>query len=263
MKGYKVDTDTYIEVSKDELENIALESTRTIEIDEFVPKTDIDSRYLIRPYYLVPDGKVGHDAFAVIRETIRSMNKVAIGRVVLTNREHIIALEPLDKGLMGTLLRYPYEVRSEKEYFDDIQDVKITKDMLDLAKHIVEQKSGSFEPEKFEDHYESALIDLINQKRNGLAPRAKAAPKTGGNVINLMDALKRSLASEKAVGSRAAKAPREAAKGKKPKKRAEGQREMLLPISGSGKRAAKETAKEAPKKAEKPVRAPARAKKAG
>src|SRR5882672_4873197 len=106
MKGYKVDTDTYIEVSKDELDDIALESTRTIEIDEFVPKSDIDNRYLIRPYYLVPDGKVGHDAFAVIRETIRSMNKVAIGRVVLTNREHIIALEPLDKGLMGTLLRY-------------------------------------------------------------------------------------------------------------------------------------------------------------
>ena len=154
MKGYKVDTDTYIEVSKDELDDIALESTHTIEIDEFVPKTDIDNRYLIRPYYLVPDGKVGHDAFAVIRETIRSMNKVAIGRVVLTNREHIIALEPLDKGLMGTLLRYPYEVRSEKEYFDDIQDVKVTKDMLDLAKHIVEQKSGSFEPEQFEDHYE-------------------------------------------------------------------------------------------------------------
>ena len=173
MKGYKVDTDTYIEVSKDELDDIALELTRTIEIDEFVPRTDIDSRYVIRPYYLVPDGKVGHDAFAVIRETIRSMDKVAIGRVVLTNREHIIALEPLDKGLMGTLLRYPYEVRSETEYFDDIQDVKITKDMLDLARHIVEQKSGSFEPEQFEDRYEQALIDLINQKRNGLSTKAK------------------------------------------------------------------------------------------
>ena len=134
VKGYKVDTDTYIEVTKDELDDIALESTHTIDIDEFVPKADIDSRYLIRPYYLVPDGKVGHDAFAVIRETARSMNKVAIGRVVLTNREHIIALEPLGKGLMGTLLRYPYEVRSEKDYFEDIQDVKVTKDMLDLAK---------------------------------------------------------------------------------------------------------------------------------
>src|ERR1700744_5962504 len=257
VKGYKVDTDTYIEVSKEELEDIALESTHTIEIDEFVPKADIDNRYLIRPYYLVPDGKVGHDAFAVIRETIRNMNKVAIGRVVLTNREHIVALEPLGKGLMGTLLRYPYEVRSEKEYFDDIQDVKVTKDMLDLAKHIVEQKSASFEPEQFEDRYESALLDLINQKRNGL-PAPKAAPKSTGNVINLMDALKRSLVSEKQA------APAAKAGGKKPKKRVEGQREMLLPISGGGKGKAKENAKPEPKKAAKPARAPAaRSKKAG
>src|SRR6201987_2226455 len=173
VKGYMLDKDQFIEVSKEELEEIALESTRTIEIDEFVEKSEIDPRYLIRPYYLRPDGKVGHDAFAVIRETIREMNKVAIGRLVLTNREHIIALEPLDKGLMGTLLRYPYEVRSEDEYFDDIQDVKITKDMLDLAKHIVEQKSGSFEPDQFEDRYETALIELINQKRNGLKVAAK------------------------------------------------------------------------------------------
>src|ERR1700761_6411307 len=210
IKGYKVDTDTYIEVTKDELDDLSLESTHTIEIDEFVPKADIDSRYLIRPYYLVPDGKVGHDAFAVIRETVRAMNKVAIGRVVLTNREHIIALEPLGKGLMGTLLRYPYEVRSETEYFDDVQDVKITKDMLDLAKHIVEQKSGDFEPDKFEDHYETALIDLINKKRNGIKIAPKAEPKTGGNVINLMDALKRSLANERPS------APATKANGKKP-----------------------------------------------
>jgi len=154
VKGYMLDKDQFIEVTKEEIEDVALESTRTIEIDEFVEKLEIDPRYLIRPYYLRPDGKVGHDAFAVIRETIREMDKVAIGRVVLTNREHIIALEPLDKGLVGTLLRYPYEVRSEEEYFDDIQDVKVTKDMLDLARHIVAQKSGSFEPEKFEDHYE-------------------------------------------------------------------------------------------------------------
>jgi DNA end-binding protein Ku len=254
IKGYKVDTDTYIEVSKEELEDIALESTHTIEIDEFVPKSDIDSRYLIRPYYLVPDGKVGHDAFAVIRETIRSMSKIAIGRLVLTNREHIVALEPLERGLMGTLLRYPYEVRSEKEYFDDIQDVKVTKDMLDLARHIVEKKSASFEPEKFEDHYEQALIDLINRKRSGLKTPAKAAPKSGGNVINLMDALKRSLANEPDA--------QPSSKAKKAKKRVEGQREMLLPISG--KRAGKEETKAQPqRKAEKPVRASGRSKKAG
>jgi len=252
VKGYKVDTDTYVEVTKEELDDVALESTHTIEIDEFVPKDEIDNRYLIRPYYLIPDGKVGHDAFAVIRETVRSMNKVAIGRVVLTNREHIIALEPLGKGLMGTLLRYPYEVRSETEYFGDIQDVKITKDMLDLARHIVEQKSASFDPEEFEDHYEDALIDLINKKRAGIRITAKAPAKTGDNVINLMDALKRSLASEKQS------APAAKAKGKK-QKRIEGQREMLLPISGNGKRAAKEEAK----KPAKPARASARSKKAG
>ena len=193
IKGYKVDTDTYVEVTKDELDEVALESTHTIEIDEFVPRSDIDNRYLIRPYYLVPDGKVGHDAFAVIRETVRAMDKVAIGRVVLTNREHIIALEPLGKGLMGTLLRYPYEVRSETDYFDDIQDVKVTKDMLDLAKHIVEKKSAAFEPEKFEDHYETALVDLISKKRAGIKIGARAQPKASSNVINVMDALKQSV----------------------------------------------------------------------
>jgi DNA end-binding protein Ku len=148
VKGYKVDTDTYVTVDKDELDNIALESTRTIDIDEFVPKSDIDELYLVRPYYIVPEGKVGHDAFAVIRETIRAMDKVAIGRVVLTNREHIIALEARGKGLVGMLLRYPYEIRDENEYFDDIQDVKVTKDMLDLAKHIVESKSADFDPDE-------------------------------------------------------------------------------------------------------------------
>jgi len=128
---------------------------------------------------LVPDGKVGHDAFAVIRETIRTMDKVAVGRVVLTNREHIIALEPLGKGMMGTLLRYPYEVRNETEYFDDIQDVKVTKDMLDLAKHIVEQKSAAFEPDNFEDHYEAALIELYQpeaQRRVRSRPRPRRRP---------------------------------------------------------------------------------------
>src|SRR3954447_13748226 len=228
VRGFKVDTDTYIEVSKDELENVALESTRTIDINEFVPKADIDPRYLIRPYYLRPDGKVGHDAFAVIRETIRSMNMVAIGTVVLTSREHIIALEPLDKGLIGTLLRYPYEVRSEHEYFDEIQDVKVTKDMLDLAKHIVNQKTAPFKPEKFEDHYENALVELINQKRAGKTIAHKPRP-SGENVVDLMDALKQSLATEAGP------------KGKKPRKAAAGQKEMLLPIEGK-KPAAKKAA---------------------
>jgi DNA end-binding protein Ku len=231
VKGFKVDTDTYVEVTKEELENVALESTRTIDIDEFVQREEIDPRYIIRPYYLRPNGKVGHDAFAVIRETIREMNMVAIGRVVLTNREHIIALEPLDKGLMGTLLRYPYEVRAEGEYFDEIQDVKVTKDMLDLAKHIVNQKAGQFEPGKFEDQYETALIDLINQKRAGKPIMPKKRPR-GENVVDLMEALRRSVGG----AASEAKTPKKAAK--KPRKAAAGQKEMLMPIAG--KKQAKE-----------------------
>jgi DNA end-binding protein Ku len=218
IKGYQVDKDRYLEVTKDELENIALESTRTIEIDEFVPRSEIDDLYLVRPYYIVPDGKVGHDAFAVIRETIRSLDKVALARVVLTNREHVIALGARDKGLMGMLLRYPYEVRSADEYFDDIVDVKITKDMLDLAKHIVEQKSGHFEPEKFEDHYETALTELLAQKQKGL-PIPAAKKQQPGNVINLMDALRQSLASSgKAEGApKGTKAPAKKTQAKKRK----------------------------------------------
>jgi DNA end-binding protein Ku len=192
VKGYKVDTDSYLEVTKDELDNIALESTRTIDIDQFVPRSEIDDLYLVRPYYIVPDGKVGHDAYAVIRETIRSLDKVALGRVVLTNREHIISLEARDKGLMGMLLRYPYEVRNSAEYFDDVQDVKITKDMLELAKHIVDQKSGHFDPSKFEDHYEAALQDLLNKKQGG-QPITRVETRSTGNVVNLMDALRASL----------------------------------------------------------------------
>jgi DNA end-binding protein Ku len=220
VKGYKVDTDSYLEVTKDELENIALESTRTIDIDQFVPRSEIDDLYLVRPYYIVPDGKVGHDAYAVIRETIRSLDKVALGRVVLTNREHIISLEARDKGLTGMLLRYPYEVRDSAEYFDDVQDVKITKDMLELAKHIVDQKSGHFDPSKFEDHYEDALQDLLNKKQSG-QPIARAETRPTGNVVNLMDALRASL---KGVGREAApnKTSKKPGKTRPPAKRKAG-----------------------------------------
>ncbi|UYO40108.1 Ku protein [Rhodopseudomonas palustris] len=268
MKGYKVDTDSYIEVTKDELDNIALESTRTIEIDQFVPRSEIDDLYLVRPYYLVPDGKVGHDAYAVIRETIRSMDKVALARVVLTNREHVIALEARDKGLVGMLLRYPYEVRDAGDYFDDIQDVKITKDMLDLAKHIVEQKSGHFQPDLFEDHYESALTELINSKMAGQPIKPQARPR-GDNVVDLMDALRRSLgdaksapAAKKSASFETAEksAPAKPARAKK-RKTAPGQKEMLLPIAGNGTGKAKEE----PAKAKKPARSAAgpKARKAG
>jgi DNA end-binding protein Ku len=237
VKGYQIDKGSYIEVSDDELEAIALESTRTIDIDEFVPRSEIDDLYLVRPYYIVPDGKVGQDAFVVIRNVIEKMDMVAIGRVVLTSREHVIAMEPRGKGLMGTLLRYPYEVRDANEYFDDIQDVKLGKDMMDLAAHIVKTKSGHFKPEKFEDHYEAALKELIAKKSKGIkieAPRERAPAK----VINLMDALRRSVQSEQTGRKQQAKRGR---------KRIEGQKEMLFPISG--KKPAKEVARKSARSA--------------
>jgi DNA end-binding protein Ku len=232
VKGYQVDKGTYVEVTDEELETLALESTRTIEIDEFVPKSEIDDLYLIRPYYIAPDGNVGQDAFVVIRDVIEKMNMVAIGRVVLTSREHVIALEPRGKGLMGTLLRYPYEVRDENEYFDDIKNVKLGKDMMDLAQHIVKTKTGHFKPEKFEDHYESALKELIAKKSKGIKIEAPAE-REPTKVINLMDALRRSV--------RAEQQPARKQQGKRARKRIEGQKEMLFPIAG--KKPAKEVAR--------------------
>jgi len=228
IKGYQIDKGHYVEITDDELESIALESTRTIAIDEFVPKSEIDDLYLLRPYYIAPDGKIGQDAFVVIRNIIEKMDMVAIGRVVLTTREHVIAMEPRGKGIMGTLLRYPYEVRDENEYFDEIQDLTLGKDMMDLAQHIVKTKSAHFKPEKFEDHYEAALKELIQKKSKGIkieAPREREPAK----VINLMDALRRSVKSEQ---------PGRTQQAKRGRKRIEGQKEMLFSIPG--KQAAKE-----------------------
>src|SRR2546429_1552555 len=201
IKGYEVGKGQYIEIEPEELEAIAIESKRTIEIDEFVPKKEIDELYLNSPYYLVPDGEVGQQAFAVIREAIRKEGMVALGRVVFTSREHVIALEPRGKGLLGMTLRYPYEVRKEDEYFDDISDEKIPKDMLELASHIVETKSGHFKPEKFEDHYEDALKELIRKKQSG-QPIERPERREPAKVINLMDALRRSVETERGASAK-------------------------------------------------------------
>jgi len=233
IKGYEVSKGEYIELDPEELEAVAIHSKHTLEIEEFVPKKDIDELYLRDPYYIVPDGEVGQQAFAVIRDAIRKEGMVALGKVVFTTREHIIALEARDKGMVGVTLRYPYEVRQAKDYFDAIEDEKVPKDMLDLAVHIVESKKGEFEPEKFED--ENALKELLRKKQKGeRIERPKAPSRT--NVVNLMDALRRSVAQEK-------RAPASAKKGRK---RIAGQTEMLLPITGKkGKEAtAKPTARQ-------------------
>jgi DNA end-binding protein Ku len=195
IKGYEVGKGQYIEVNPEELEAIALESKRTIEIDEFVPKDQIDELYLNNPYYIVPDGEVGAEAFAVIREAINKEGMVAIGKVVFTSREHMIALEARGKGLLGVTLRYPYEVRKEQEYFDDIPEPKITKDMLDLATHIVETKTSDFDPQKFQDQYEDAVKELLKKKQAGEKIEAPKERKPA-NVVNLMEALRQSIAAE-------------------------------------------------------------------
>jgi DNA end-binding protein Ku len=192
VKGYEISKGKYLEVTDEDLEAVAIESSRTIDIDRFVPRSEIDDLYNVRPYYVAPDGKVAAEAFMTIREAIDATKMVAIASLVLTTREHMIALEPRGRGLMGTLLRYPYEVRDEKDYFADIPNLKIDKEMLDLAKHIVETKKGHFTPDMFEDRYEDALKDLIRRKAKGEKIEAPE-PEKPSNVVSLMDALRRSV----------------------------------------------------------------------
>jgi DNA end-binding protein Ku len=205
IKGYEVGKGEYIELDPDELEAVAIESKRVIDINEFVPKKEIDELYLNSPYYIAPDGEVGQQAFAVIREAIRKEGMVAIGKVVFTSREHIIALEARGKGLLGITLRYPYEVRNEADYFDDIPDEKIPKDMLDLASHIVETKAAHFDPNKFDDRYEDALKDLLKKKQEG-KPIERPERREPTNVVNLMDALRQSVEASGVGRSAKAKA---------------------------------------------------------
>src|SRR5471030_2914354 len=195
-RGYELKKGEYVEIDKEELEAVQIESNHTIDIDSFVPRDEIDRRYLNHPYYIAPDGKAGADAFAVIRDAMKDKDRVALARIVLSNREHVIAIEPLGKGLLGTTLRYPYELRDEDEYFDDIKNPKISKDMIELAGHILDTKAAHFDPSKFKDEYESALKTLVRRKAAGKPVRIEQRAEKPGNVISLMDALKQSLKSK-------------------------------------------------------------------
>jgi DNA end-binding protein Ku len=212
VKGYEVAKGEYVELEPEELEAVAIDSKRMIAIDQFVPREEIDDLYLNNPYYVVPDGEVGQQAYAVIREAIRKEGMVALGKVVFTSREHMIMLEARGKGLVGVTLRFPYEVRNEKDYFDDIADEKVPKDMLALATHIVETMKAHFQPEKFDDRYEDALKDLLDKKQHGKKIE-RPTERGPAKVINLMDALRRSLET----GKRSApKRPRAAKKAGRP-----------------------------------------------
>src|SRR5882757_8041339 len=198
-RGYELRKGKYVEIEPEELEAVQIESNHTIDIESFVPSEEIDQRYLNHPYYIAPEGKAAVDAFAVIRDAMKDEGRVALAKIVLTNREHIIAIEPLGKGLLGTTLRYPYELRDEDEFFDDIKSPKITKDMVELAGHILHTKTAHFDPRKFKDEYETALKALVRRKASGKPIRAAEREEKADNVVNLMDALKASLKGRSAA----------------------------------------------------------------
>jgi DNA end-binding protein Ku len=195
-RGYEVGKNEFIQVEDTELDAIQVESSHTIEIDKFVPAAQVDRRYLDSPYYIAPTDKVGQEAFAVIRDAMRGKDMVALGRVVLARRERVVAIEPYEKGLLATTLRYPYEVRDAAAYFEDVADVKVPGEMLKLAEHILNSKAGDFDPSTFVDRYEAALVDLLKKKQAGIAPKATPAVVPERRVINLMDALKKSIEAE-------------------------------------------------------------------
>jgi DNA end-binding protein Ku len=219
-RGYEISKGEYVEIEKEELEAVQIESNHTIDIDNFVPRDEIDRRYLNNPYYIAPDGKAGADAFAVIRDAMKDKDRVALARIVLTNREHIIAIEPLGKGLLGTTLRFPYEVRDEDDYFDDIKSPKISKDMIDLAVHILDSKASHFDPSKFKDEYETALKTLVKRKAAGKPVKVVEKEEKPDNVINLMDALKASLKGGKGKSTKRASSSRPHVARKRPAKKA-------------------------------------------
>jgi DNA end-binding protein Ku len=215
-RGYEVGKGEYIIVEDDELEKIKIESTHTIDIDSFVPRAEIDDRYMDTPYYIAPTDKVGQEAFAVIRDVIRDKGMVALGRVVLARREHVVMLEAFENGLLGTTLRYAYEVRDAKAYFEEVPDLKLPKEMRDLAAHIVDSKAAHFDPATFEDHYETALVEMLRAKQAGRVvqqPKDEPAP---ARVVNLMDALRASIGSQtKKKPAAASTRSRTAAAGKR------------------------------------------------
>src|SRR5262249_2452887 len=195
-RGYEVAKGQYLIVEDAELEAIEIESTHTIEIDSFVRRSAIDQRFFDSPYYVMPSAPVGQEAFAVICEAMRDKGMVALGRLVLSKRERVIALEPYDKGLLGTTLRYPYEVRKAEDYFCDLPDVTIASDMLTLAEHILDSKASEFAPATFRDRYEEALVAHLKAKQAGGVPERRKIFAPPHRVVNLMEALRRSVAED-------------------------------------------------------------------
>jgi len=203
VKGYEITKNHYVVLSADELDAVKLETTHTIEIERFVDEKEIDRLYWNDPYYLIPNEKTGVEAYTVIREALMEAGRIALGRVVMHTRERLVALEPRDKGILVYTLRMADEVVPPKEAFADIPAAKPDKRMIEIARKIIEQQEGAFEPEKFHDRYETALRDLIRRKEKG-EKLVTAEPVEDDNVIDLMEALRKSLKHKGAIAKRKA-----------------------------------------------------------
>ena len=216
VKGYEYEDKQYIIIDESDLEAVRIESNHTMNIEAFVDEDEVDVVYQDAPYYLAPDGAMAEETFAVLREAMRQSGKLAIARLVLTNRERVITIGARENGMFVTVLRNPSEVRGTAEYFGNIPEVKPEAEMLQLAEKLIEQKVKPFNPKDYEDRYEVALMQMIREKLKGHKPIIAAAPERG-NVINLMDALKASLGQAKPAAPSKAKAePAEKPAAKKP-----------------------------------------------
>ncbi len=211
VKGYEIEKGHYVVITDEEIKNVRLETTRTLDIERFVDDADIDRLYWNDPYFLAPDGDMAVEAFAVIREAMRKAGKVALGRLVMHQRERLMALEPRDKGILAYTLRNRREVRQADEIFEHIKDVKPPPQMVEIATKIIDQLEGPFDPSLFNDRYEDALRALIKEKEKGHTIEAPEEPKEA-EVIDLMEALKRSLGQS--GGERRKAAPAHAARKK-------------------------------------------------
>jgi len=245
VKGFEVAKNEYVLVEEDEIASVAIESTHTIDIETFVPRAEIDAAYLDTPYYLAPNGKMGEEAFAVIREAMREKEVVGIGRVVLYRRERPILLEPRGKGLVATTLRYAYEVRDDSDYFEDIDDVEVPEEMLDLATHIISRKLDHFDPKRFEDRYQNALLEIIRAKQQHRPVTTSAPAPKAGNVVSLMDALRKSIAAEGAANDAGKPAEKPSARPSKAKapETASARAKPAAKPANAGKGAARSSAK--------------------
>ena len=215
VKGYEIEKGRYVVVTDEEIKNVRLETTRTLDIERFVDRADIDRLYWNDPYYLTPDGDMAVEAYSVIREAMRKTGQVALGRLVMHQRERLMALEPQDKGIVAFSLRSNREVKAASDFFDPIPAAKPNPQMIEIATRIIEQQEGPFDPSQFNDRYEDALRALIKEKEKGKTISKPAEPKEA-EVIDLMEALKRSLGQTSGGGERRRPAGRGGGAAKKP-----------------------------------------------